>query len=471
MPRSLFSNTVRAALYDPVTNTSTTKKISFPKQTKGLLFKPFLDRMIELKGKYYFILRSWDPNRKVSILLSWEFTPATLAISEEPLEIMSVPYEKGAYGSIMYSVNKEKGKIFMLGGDGGKTGSEHWVVRILDESLKLLFENGYDAPYDRTRLTIDDFSVLDDESLVVSCSLKPAVYSYKNPGQTEAIFFTLPKGAPKAIETKPDLKGNSAFESHFIWDGESLFAYGLVSNFNRVESPTGVFLIQFDVHGKIRVPSTVRNFPKETIAHARLHKYDVAITNLQMLNVFTRKDGGYQFITEVTENNPFPTTQQMVAYRTVGNTTYKETTTITYGPYLYTHHAVVFSIFPDSTKDWFTVLRKMQTSNEVPTRQYLSFARIFDDQGNLHIIYNDSDDNLNKTEAEEPDWRPGSDKKSMAVHAIISPDGKLRKKLLYKYEDMPFKVRIPSVEFRPDRTFNFVALGKKTYRVGVGKLD
>jgi hypothetical protein len=130
----------------------------------------------------------------------------------------------------------------------------------------------------------------------------------------------------------------------------------------------------------------------------------------------------------------------------------------------YTHDDIlVFHMFADSTRDWFTLLRKRQAS--FGEQNYLSYTYTHGHHDDLYIIYNDLEENLQVSNDDEPKNLKAGKDKMVTVLATIDQQGKMTRTILFKKTEIDHWF-VPALTKRDGDILLLTATAKKTYKVG-----
>jgi hypothetical protein len=184
-----------------------------------------------------------------------------------------------------------------------------------------------------------------------------------------------------------------------------------------------------------------------------------------------KESEAYSFNIDIVRELPngsieFVAEQKNDYYRSVSSSsTYNGiTTTSTVSGTQYQHDDIlIFNLFPDRGKDWFTLLRKRQAS--FGEKNYLSYCYSYCRNGDLYIIYNDLEENFQVPNDDEPKNLKAGKDKMVTVLATIDQQGKMTRTILFKKNEIGHWF-IPGLTRRDGDILLLTATAKKTYKVG-----
>jgi hypothetical protein len=245
----------------------------------------------------------------------------------------------------------------------------------------------------------------------------------------------------------------------YLDHGDNSFTcYGLYGK-SRQGYTSGAFTARFNVDGTIIKPVSLRAFPTEVMELASrrgARKKESEAFSFNIDAVRELPNGSIEFVAE--QKNDY--------YRSVSSSsTYNGiTTTSTVSGTQYQHDDIlIFNLCPDQGKDWFTLLRKRQAS--FGEKNYLSYCYSYCRNGDLYIIYNDLEENLQVPNDDEPKNLKAGKDKMVTVLATIDQQGKMTRTILFRKNEIGHWF-IPGLTRREDDILLLTATAKKTYKVG-----
>jgi hypothetical protein len=199
----------------------------------------------------------------------------------------------------------------------------------------------------------------------------------------------------------------------------------------------------------------------ETAGRRGVRKKETEVFGFNLGEATLLNDGALQLVAEQT-NDYYSTTRYSSESSGITYTT-------TVSGMQYQHDDIlVFRLTPDSSRDWFTLVRKRQAS--FGEKNYLSFTYSMGSNENLYILYNDLPENLELPPDKEPDNLKAGRDKMVTVLATIDKNGKLNRQILFSKKDIGHWF-IPSLTRRNGSYLELTATAKKSYRLGKLKSD
>jgi hypothetical protein len=364
-------------------------------------------------------------------------------------------------GSAEYQVNNDGTKLFVIEIPRHKRGSRaKWNVKAFDQKLHLLNAREFTINYDQDLFRLRQLKVDNKDNLVLTCFLyesKPSGLGKLPP--YELLVFTLKSGSTELKEIPISMPGAIPQQVTYLDHGDNSFTcYGLYGK-SRQGYASGAFTARFNVDGAITKALSLRAFPTEVMELASRRgasKKESEAFRFVINVVKERPDGGIEFVAEQ-RNDYYMSFTSSATYDHM-------TTTTTISGIQYNHDDIlVFSLFPDQGKDWYTLLRKRQAS--FGDKNYLSYGYGYRSNGNLYIVYNDLEENLQVQNNEEPKNLKSDKNRMVTVLATVDPNGKMARTTLFKKADVGHWF-IPSLTRRDGDLLLLTATAKKTYRVG-----
>ncbi len=194
-------------------------------------------------------------------------------------------------------------------------------------------------------------------------------------------YYKYGKGYQSALSSFVPLPNMISFDINFKYDNvnKSISTVGLYSdkNFSRTN---GVYLMRHKFSSDRATEPTIINFPEDMLLdiYGKNVGGDRGIADLEIQDILLRQDGGIMLIAEIKKEysrRPYYTE------RTYYGSNYNYQTDFHY------EDLVVFSIHPDGTNHWNTVLHKRQYSHD-DNAIYSSFF-VFKTPSKIRLVYND----------------------------------------------------------------------------------
>jgi hypothetical protein len=437
------------------------EKFKFQSQSTAFFkVRPQVEKLIEFRGRHYFLLRELDYSGRRTMLHSWAFDPATLTVAKEPVTIASVEMLDLRLMSYHWAFNQEGDTLYVLEAPGrGESAAANMTIKAYDPDLKRLWEKRFALPPDVEFPKVTSFGVEHGHEVIASRSYekRPGILGRTPP--YKQTYFILPEGATELARVSIDLPGMQAYDAKHRFEGQNRFLFYGVYSKSTEGKTAGAFFLRYGV-GSAK-PGTVqmRPFPASILESADLR--DKRMTdaeyacNFKVAHVHMRPDGGLQFIAE--QSNSY-----WLSY-SLGNWDGSMALNVS-GTLFQFDDIMLYTLYEDPSRDWFSLIRKRQMALGV--NRDFSFTHKYDKDGTVWMLYNDLPDNLKLPPSKQPADLKDRHGKMGTVLARIDPKGNVSRELLFTRKDTDHWFAPRQTKYLDDGTVLLSSFGKKSYRVG-----